>query len=56
MPGKSRQIVCRILVAEVVEQQKRIELLRLAETEGALQFYTRSLDGRLRLNNFLNWT
>ena len=36
MPGKSRQVIFRILIAEVVQQQKRIEILGFAEAEGAL--------------------
>ena len=48
MPGKSRQVVVRIVVAEIVQQQKRIEILGLAETEGALQLYARAFDGGLR--------
>src|SRR5579859_2731111 len=54
MPGESRQVVCRILIAEVVQQQKRIELLGLAEAEGALQLYSRSFDGWLGLNHFFD--
>ena len=48
MPGKSRQIIVWIVVAEIVQQQKRIEILGLAEPEGALQLYARAFDGRLR--------
>ena len=36
MPWKSLQVVCRILIAEVVQQQERIEVLGLAEAKGAL--------------------
>jgi hypothetical protein len=47
MPWKSRQVVCRILVAEVVQQQERIEVLGLAEAKRSLQLYPGSLDGGL---------
>src|SRR5579864_667733 len=55
MPGKSRQVVCGIVVAEIVQQQKWIELLGLAEAEGALQLYARALDCRLGLNDLFYW-
>ena len=45
MPGKAGQVVGGILVAEVVEQQERIELLGLAEAEGALELDACALDG-----------
>jgi len=32
MPRKSGQIIFRIVVAKIVQQQKRIEILRFAET------------------------
>ena len=44
MPRKSRQIIFGIVVAEIVQQQERIELLGLAETEGALQLHARAFD------------
>ena len=47
MPGKSRQVILRVVVAEIVQQQERIEVLRLAEAEGALQLHARAFDGRL---------
>ena len=47
MPGKSGEIVGRVLVAKVVEQQERVELLRFAEAEGALQLDACAFDGGL---------
>ena len=44
MPGKSRQVIFRIVVAEIIQQQERIEILGLAETEGALQLYAGAFD------------
>src|SRR5258707_144620 len=55
MPRKSRHIVRRIVITKIVQQQKWIEFLRLAETEGALQLHARALDGRRGLNNLFNW-
>jgi hypothetical protein len=37
MPGKALEKILGPLVPEVVEQEKRIELLRVAEAEGALE-------------------
>jgi hypothetical protein len=39
------------VVAEIVQQKKRIEILGFAETEGALESDSRAFDGRLRLND-----
>jgi hypothetical protein len=55
MPGKSRPVVCRIVIAEIIQQQKGIKILRFAETEGTLQLHTGAFYGRLRLNNLFNW-
>src|SRR5271167_2844530 len=44
MPGKSCKIILRILIAEVVQQEKRIEFLGLAEAKGALQLHARALN------------
>jgi hypothetical protein len=35
----------RVVVAEIVQQKKRIEILGLAETEGALKPDSRAFDG-----------
>jgi hypothetical protein len=55
VPGESCDIVGRVVVAEIVQQKKRIEILGLAETEGALESDSRAFDGRLGLNDLLNW-
>jgi hypothetical protein len=56
MPGKSREVILRMLVTEVVEQQKRIEVLGFAEAEGALKLYPGALNGGLGLNDLFDWT
>jgi hypothetical protein len=38
MPGKSRPVVCRIVIAEIIQQQKGIKILRFAETEARCSF------------------
>ena len=55
MPWESRPVVVRVVVAKIVQQEKRIEILRLAEAEGALQLDACALDGRLRLNDLFHW-
>src|SRR5579859_7366428 len=55
MPGESRAIVFGVIVAEVVQQEKWIEILGLAEPESALQFDACPFDGRLRLNDLPYW-
>jgi len=55
MPGKSRNIIFRMLIAKIIQQQEGIEILGFAETEGALQFNAGAFDRRLRLNNLFYW-
>ena len=52
MPGKPRQVVVGVVVAEIVEQQERIEVRRVAEPERALQLDARPLHRCLTANQF----
>ena len=54
MPGKSGQIIRRIVAAEVVQQQEWIELRGLSEAEGALQFHACAFDGGFGFKNLLH--
>jgi hypothetical protein len=56
MPGKAGEIIARPVVAEIVEQQERIGLLGVAETEGAAQFHAGAFDGGRRLRDALDGT
>ena len=56
MPRKAGEIVARVVVAEVVEEQERIELRGVAEAERALQLDAGAFDGGLRVNDFPNRT
>src|SRR4051812_4786580 len=56
MPRESGEVVFRPLVAEIVEQEKWIELFRLAETKGALKLYAGTFERGLSLKNFFNGT
>ena len=49
MPGETGHIVVRPLVAEIVEQEKRIEFARIAEAERTAQLHARALEHRPRL-------
>ena len=54
MPGKAGAIVVGPVVAEIVEQQERIEFGRVAEAEGAMQLDAGAFHGRLRLDDPLD--
>src|SRR5207244_10865065 len=56
VPGEPREVVLGVLVAKVVEQEKGIELFGIAEAERAAQPHAGPLDGRLRLDNSLDWS
>ena len=47
MPGKARHIVARGLTPEVVKQQERVELGRIAKAESAVQMHACAFDMRL---------
>ena len=44
MPGKAGEVVVGTVVAEIVEQQERVELAGVAEAEGAPQLDAGALD------------
>jgi hypothetical protein len=54
MPGKAGEKVVRVLVPEIVEQEKRIELRRVAEPEGALEPDAGAFDRWLGLADVLH--
>ena len=43
--GKPGEVIVRALVAEVVEQQERIEFVGFAEAEAAMQFHAGAFHG-----------
>jgi hypothetical protein len=55
MPGKSGNVILWILIAEVVQEEERIEILGFAEAEGALELHASAFDCGLRLNDLFNW-
>src|SRR5207248_2990291 len=54
MPGKSCCVIVRVIVAEIVQQEKWIEFLGFAEAKGALQLDASAFDSRLRFDNLLH--
>src|SRR6185503_968287 len=56
MPREAAPVVGWTIVAEVVEQQERIGLARVAETERATQPHAGALDRRLRLDDAFHGT
>ena len=47
MPRKPGAVIFRPVVAEIVQQQERIEFARVAEAEGAIELDARAFDGWL---------
>src|SRR2546427_5414127 len=54
MPRKSRQIILRNIIAEIVEQEKRIKVLGGSKTECAPQMHPSAFQGRLGFDKTLN--
>src|SRR5687768_4335532 len=54
MPWKAVQILLRNIVAEVVQQEERIKLGRIPESESATQMHARPFDRGFRLNKPLH--
>ena len=51
MPGEAGAVVVRVFVAEIVEEQKRVEVARLTKPEGAAQMHASPFNGGLRFDN-----
>src|SRR5207247_6288815 len=51
MPGKASEVFVRVVVAEVVEEQERVEFFRVAESEAAAQMDARAFERRTRLDD-----
>jgi hypothetical protein len=51
VPGKAGEIFLRIVIAKIVEQQKRIEVGRVAETEASSQVDAGALERGLGLDD-----
>src|ERR1700724_3212407 len=54
MPREAGAVVLGTIVAEVVEQEERIELAGVAEPEGAVELDAGAFHGRLRLHDPLD--
>jgi hypothetical protein len=56
VPRKPREIVFRILVPEVVKQEKRIELVRISKSKRATQSHPRPFNRGPGLNDPFDWS
>jgi hypothetical protein len=56
MPGKPGQVIRRIFIAKIVQQQERIEFARVAKAEGALQLDAGAFNGWFGANNLFYCT
>src|SRR5579862_4078574 len=54
VPGESRQIIFRVVVTEIIEQQKGIEILGFPKAEGTLQLHAGALDCGFRFDDPFN--
>jgi hypothetical protein len=50
MPGESLRVISGIVLAKIIEEQKKVELRRLAETKGSVQVEASPLDGLFAFN------
>src|SRR5712671_3733593 len=55
VPWKSGAVVLGTIVAEVVQQEERIEIARIAESESTVEFHPRSLNGWRGFYDPLHW-
>src|SRR5579863_3612049 len=55
MPGKASKIVLRNVVAEIVKQEERIEILGVAEPERPPQMHPGAFERGLRFDDSLHW-
>ena len=54
MPREACEKILGTFVAEIVEQQERIEVLGVAEAEGTLQLYAGAFEGVFGFENALD--
>ena len=56
VPGETCAIALRIVISEVVQKQKRVHLVGVAEAKGAAEMNARSLSRRLGLDDASHWS
>jgi hypothetical protein len=56
VPGEAGQIILRNIIAEVVQQKKRVEVGRIAEAECASQVHACTFERRLGTDDSLDWS
>ena len=47
VPRKARQIILRDIIAEIIQQEERVEVLGISESKGAAQMHTGPFESRL---------
>src|SRR6516165_5073762 len=50
VPWKPRAVVVGAIIAEIIQQQERVEVAGIAESEGPVKLYPGPFDGGLRLD------
>jgi hypothetical protein len=55
MPWEAGQVILRNIIAEIVKEEKRVKIGCVVETECAAQVNSRNFNGRLRLDESLDW-
>src|SRR5215467_14485875 len=55
VPGKSGAVVLGTIVAEVIQQEEWVEIARIAESKGSVEFHPRSLNGGRGFYDPLHW-
>src|SRR4051794_20692397 len=53
MPGKARKVILRNIIAKIIQQQKRIEVFGITESERAPKMHTCALSGGFGLDQLL---
>ena len=56
VPRETRQVIFRNVVAEIVQQEERVEFRGVAEPERAPQVHSRAFDGWFCFAQPLNWS
>ncbi len=56
VPWKAGEVICRPVVSKIIEEQKWIELLGLAEPECPAEFDAGAFDGGLGADDAFDWT
>jgi hypothetical protein len=56
VPGEAFELVLGVFVAEVIEEEKRVEVFGFAEAERALEADTCAFEGRFGRQDLSHWS